>query len=39
MITQAICLILLYYEEFQQIEDAIAREKELKDGVEVRKIL
>ncbi len=39
MITQAICHILLYYEEFQQIEDAIAREKELKDGVEVRKIL
>ena len=30
MITQAICHILLYYEEFQQIEDAIAREKELK---------
>ena len=24
------CHILLYYEEFQQIEDAIAREKELK---------
>ena len=39
MITQAICHILLYYEEFQQIEDAIAKEKELKDGVEVRKIL
>lgn len=39
MITQTICHILLYYEEFQQIEDAIAREKELKDGVEVRKIL
>ena len=39
MITQAICHILLYYEEFQQIENAIAREKELKDGVEVRKIL
>lgn len=30
MITQTICHILLYYEEFQQIEDAIAREKELK---------
>ena len=30
MITQAICHILLYYEEFQQIEDAIAKEKELK---------
>ena len=30
MIIQAICHILLYYEEFQQIEDAIAREKELK---------
>lgn len=27
MITQTICHILLYYEEFQQIEDAIAREK------------
>ena len=25
MITQAICHILLYYEEFQQIENAIAR--------------
>ena len=30
MITQTICHILLYYEEFQQIEDAIAREKKLK---------
>ena len=39
MITQAICHILLYYEEFQQIENAIAREKELKDGVEDKKIL
>ncbi len=33
------CHYLVYYEYFQNIEHAIAREKEIKAGIERRKIL